>query len=234
MADDVHALAAAYAVDAVDPDERRRFEAHYPDCESCRTEVAGFRETVAHLGASVPAPLPAELKARVLAEVAETRQFPPITAPSARARRWPAALVAAAAAVVVVLALAGTFYARRGTPGTDAGRALTEVLGAPDTRTIELAGSSAGTLRVVYSLDEGKAVLVGAGLPDPGAGRTYQLWSVRGQTATSAGVFEPTSSGRVAAVVSTPSEPADIWGVTNEPAGGSPTATGAMLYQGAA
>jgi len=31
MSDDLHALAAVHALDALDPLERRRFEAHYPE-----------------------------------------------------------------------------------------------------------------------------------------------------------------------------------------------------------
>ncbi len=233
MTDDVHALAAAYALDALDPEERRRFEAHYPDCDACRTEVGEFRETAAHLGATTPTPLPDDLKARVLAEVSQTRQLPPRTSTSPADRRWVRPVLAAAAAIVIV-AIAGGLYAWRSGGTGSGGGELAEVLGAPDAVTVRLGGTSPGTLRVVYSTDQGRAVVVGADVPDPGPGRTYQLWSVHGSTATSAGVFDPTSSGRVDEVVDAPAGPTDVWGVTNEPAGGSPAATGGMLYQGSA
>jgi anti-sigma-K factor RskA len=230
MADDVHALAAAYALDALDPEERRRFESHYPDCDACRIEVDQFRETVAHLGAAAPSTLPGHLKARVLAEVGQTPQLPPIVTPGPK-RQWLRPVLAVAAVVILVLGLAGVLYARHGSTTEDAGRELSQVLAAPDTQTIKLEGTGQGTLRVVYSQEEGKAVLVGAGLPSAGPDRTYQLWSVNGTTVSSAGVFEPTPAGRVAAVVAAPAVPADLWGVSIEPAGGSPSATGKMIYQ---
>ena len=87
MTDDVHALAAAYALDALDPEERRRFESHYPDCETCAAEVREFRATASHLGATVPAPLPGDLKARVMADVGRTRQLPPKVVPMAERTR---------------------------------------------------------------------------------------------------------------------------------------------------
>ena len=77
MTDDLHALAAAYALDALDPDERRQFEAHFPECPTCRSEVADYRRTAGRLGALVPSPLPADLKDRVMTEVRQTRQMPP-------------------------------------------------------------------------------------------------------------------------------------------------------------
>ena len=50
---DIHQLAAAYALDAVDERERAEFEAHYPTCPICRPEVAGFRETLSQVAAGV-------------------------------------------------------------------------------------------------------------------------------------------------------------------------------------
>jgi anti-sigma factor RsiW len=38
---DIHQLAAAYALDALDDRERAEFEAHYPTCPVCRPEVTG-------------------------------------------------------------------------------------------------------------------------------------------------------------------------------------------------
>ena len=39
---DVHELTAGYALDALEPDERARFEAHLGSCEACREELQGF------------------------------------------------------------------------------------------------------------------------------------------------------------------------------------------------
>jgi anti-sigma-K factor RskA len=230
MTEDVHALAAAYSLDALDADERRRFEAHYPDCEACRTEVQEFRETAAHLGAAEPAVLPADLKARVLADVGRTRQLPPRVAPVAEHRGWTRPLLVAAAVLAVVAALGGVLALRSG--GDGGSSELAQVLGAPDAVAVQLRGERPGTLRVVYSKDQDRAVLVGSGLEDPGADRTYQLWAIEGSSPTSAGVFTPATSGSVDEVVDAPSGRPRAWGVTIEPRGGSPAPTGEILYQG--
>ncbi|HPU38242.1 MAG TPA: anti-sigma factor [Microthrixaceae bacterium] len=233
MTDDLHALAAAYALDALDPDERRQFEAHFPECPTCRSEVADYRRTAGRLGALVPSPLPADLKDRVMTEVRQTRQMPPPVTHRGHSR-WSRPLLAVAAAVVV-LALAGGLLLWRGSDarnGSTRPDELAQVLSEPDASTIQLADldGGSGTLRVVYSHDTGKAVIVGSALPDPGDGRTYQLWSVSGQTVRSAGVFDPTATGSVNQTVALPEEPVDVWGVTNEPSGGSPKATTEMVY----
>ena len=41
-----HEQAAAYALDALDPDERRAFEAHLDGCARCREEVASFGDEI--------------------------------------------------------------------------------------------------------------------------------------------------------------------------------------------
>ena len=49
---DVHHLAAAYALDALDRHEREAFEAHYDKCDVCRSDVMEFRETNMPAGTS--------------------------------------------------------------------------------------------------------------------------------------------------------------------------------------
>ena len=44
---DIHALSGAYAVDALDDDERELFEQHLAVCPECRAEVRSFGETAA-------------------------------------------------------------------------------------------------------------------------------------------------------------------------------------------
>ena len=66
---DIHQLAAAYALDAVDERERAEFEAHYPTCAICPPEVAGFRETLSQVAASVAVEPPPSLKSNVMADI---------------------------------------------------------------------------------------------------------------------------------------------------------------------
>ena len=55
--DEYSELLGAYALDAVDPDERDRIELHLTECPRCRAEVADHREVAAFLaqpGGSAP------------------------------------------------------------------------------------------------------------------------------------------------------------------------------------
>jgi anti-sigma-K factor RskA len=66
----VHALAGAYALDALEAAERDRFERHLRDCRSCTGDVRGFSATAAAMGMAAAAGPPPELRQRVLAVVA--------------------------------------------------------------------------------------------------------------------------------------------------------------------
>src|SRR5262245_48284055 len=110
MSVDVHSLAGAYALDALEPSERELFDEHMASCSVCTTEVAELRETTARLANDTWETPPPRLRANVLAEVASTRQTFPGTRTATRrppALRWrhrTKALVAAAVAAVVAAA----------------------------------------------------------------------------------------------------------------------------------
>src|SRR4051794_17605981 len=109
MTPDIHTVAGAYVLDAIEPDERAAFETHLAQCDSCRHEVAAMCRAAASLGASVATPPPPELRTRVLALAARTPQLPPSVRdlPRAAPRRRRAARWLAAAAAVVALAGGG-------------------------------------------------------------------------------------------------------------------------------
>jgi len=66
--DEFAAAAAAYAIDALDRDEARLFEAHLATCAECQRDLAEYRRVAAGLGLAVDPAVPApDLKARVLA-----------------------------------------------------------------------------------------------------------------------------------------------------------------------
>ncbi|RAG87333.1 anti-sigma factor [Streptacidiphilus pinicola] len=78
---DLHTLAGAYALGALDDAERDAFERHLADCESCAVEVAEFRATGARLALAASLTPPPELKRQVLAHIAEIRQDAPEVEP---------------------------------------------------------------------------------------------------------------------------------------------------------
>jgi hypothetical protein len=67
---DVEELLGAYALDAVDPDEREAVERHLPECPRCRNELAGHLEVAALLG-NTGAPAPDGVWARIASSLEE-------------------------------------------------------------------------------------------------------------------------------------------------------------------
>jgi anti-sigma-K factor RskA len=110
---DLHALAGAYALDAIDRGaERERFTHHMNGCQSCASEVRGFSEVATALAFAATLEPPPAMRAEVLAAVARTRQLPPEIKTHARPRRtrtwvpwvpWLSGVVATAAVVIAVL-----------------------------------------------------------------------------------------------------------------------------------
>src|SRR5919204_4643290 len=96
----LHDLTAAYALDALDPDERREYEAPLARCKRCRTELASLSEAATALAYGVDAPAPPpQLRERILEHArAERANVVPLRP------RW--AVPAAAAAAVAVAAVA--------------------------------------------------------------------------------------------------------------------------------
>jgi anti-sigma-K factor RskA len=79
MNPDTHALAGAYAVNAVTDAERVSFELHLGQCADCRAEVAELRAAAGMLATSVELAPPAALRASVLSAISQTRQLSPLT-----------------------------------------------------------------------------------------------------------------------------------------------------------
>lgn len=229
---DLHHLAAAYALDALDADERAAFEAHYPSCEICSAEVVDYRETAAVLAGATATPAPAGLEDKVMAAVARTRQIPPMVpdrvvdlAERRRTRTHRTGLIAAAAAVVIVVV--GLTVSLR---GTDADGVET-VLEAPDAVVTSLEGE-AGRLQVIWSPDLDRVAVIGSDLPDPGPGMTYELWFLLDDEVAPAGLFAPDDNGLIRAVLDVDDIDGGGFGVTIEPEAGSPQPTGDVLYAG--
>jgi anti-sigma factor RsiW len=181
MADDLHELSALYALDALDADDRARFEEHLEDCATCRDELAGLRDASSALAyvPEGPAP-PADLRERVLAAVrAEPKDVVPL-----RPRRSAAVSVAATFAVAATAAAVGFgIWAASLHHSLAQDRAALRVLGDPQARRIPLTGAK-GSLVVAPS---GVAALA-VDLPAPPSGKQYEAWVID-TTAHRAGTF---------------------------------------------
>jgi anti-sigma factor RsiW len=240
MSTDIHALVGAYALDAVDDLERAAFERHVAECETCRVELAELRETAVRLADSTWSVPPPRLRAEVMAEIGRTRQLPPPPAvPDRRARRagrgrW---LAAAAAAVVVAAGTGVGVYGvqqqrigeqRELAAAAEAREARTRaILAAPDlvVRTAPMIGG--GKVTVASSdLRRAGVIMLGADAAPPG-GEVFQLWTIRGGAARSAGVLAAGQTSVVQIVDGLPGS--DAVGVTAEPPGGSVSPTAPLV-----
>ena len=63
MSEELHTLVGLYVVDALDDEERSRFEAHLADCAACSDEVAEFRATTGRLSGLMAENPPPALRA---------------------------------------------------------------------------------------------------------------------------------------------------------------------------
>jgi anti-sigma-K factor RskA len=162
-------LLGAYALGAVDDDERARVEALVLHDLDARAELHQLEHAVAWLGHASPRPREASWDA-VRAEMdrdlaADTDEPAPVVdLATRRARpRWQRLTAVAAAVVLVVglaLALGSVFSA------DDTGDATTVALSTPD-----------GQVAVTARMDtDGTGTIETSRLPDPPAGHEYQLW----------------------------------------------------------
>lgn len=188
----IHELTAGYALDALDGDERRAYEAHLGGCEQCREDLASFWQTTAALAVAASGPAPSlELRERILADAhAEPLQ---VVVPFEPRRGRTVPVLAAAAAIAAVVALAVGLWASNLSSDLDEARAALEreraaaaVLADPEARTVAL---QEGEGRLVVGSD-GRAVLVLDDLDPAPVGKTYEMWVVaHGGAPARAGLF---------------------------------------------
>jgi anti-sigma-K factor RskA len=219
------ALAAPYALDALDGEERAAFETHLAQCGQCQAEVASFREVAARLAMTAPVAEPSpELRDRVLAEARRVR---PIGGGLRRA--W----LAAAAGFLLALLVAGAWWRERDARRTlearvaEQGELLATLL-APDVGVANLAATGKPpSARLFWNPQRQRVVMAVFDLPPAPSGRTYQLWAIAtGKAPVSLGVFNTRPDGQFTAAMQVPVGLVfQLTAVTEEPAGGSPQPT---------
>ena len=235
---DLHSLSGAYALDALEAgSERDRFVRHLSRCPSCASEVRGFREVATAMAFAAAAEPPAELRGRVLAAAARTRQVPPEVITHARPRRsrarvpwvpWLSGVVATASIVVAVLFGFAQAHTQDELNQVKAeNQAISLLLSAPQAKLLTHEVTNGGVATVVLSADRHELAVVTNGLPALPSGKVYQLWLIGKPKTVSAGLLPPAKDGRTPAVLATGVAKGDTLGLTVEPAGGSaqPTTT---------
>lgn len=170
---DLHALSGAYALDALDADERARFEAHLMTCADCREEVASLQEAAALLGTE-PVEPPAAVRDAVLAGIESIRPLPPVTGRTATVtsivRRSRVLLSAAAAVVLLGLGVAVV------QPWADDPSVEEQIAAASDATRVVQDFPDGSTATVIVSRSEGKALIRTEDMALAPAGKVYELW----------------------------------------------------------
>jgi len=256
--DEIRSSLPALALGALDPAERAEVVAHVATCDECTAALAVEERVVQGIGlAELPVTPPAALKAKVMAKIGEAGS--PFQ--SSRRERTPGFLALAAS---LIIAAAAVFYAYSTRTELSALRASSaagaqeaarlrqelvtlrrdwinltramDVLKAPDMLRADLSGQAQAPGAIGRAFWSEKAGLLFAAdrLPALPPGRVYQLWTITGKAATSAGIFTPDASGAVTvtAVVAAGAPRPDAFGVTIEPTGGSATPTMPIVLVG--
>jgi hypothetical protein len=222
--DELAELLAAYALDAVDADERSMVEDHLGVCPRCRAELADHREVTALL-AHTGAPAPDGVWDRIARELEVAPPPMPFgqVLPLGRRRRPSRALaVLGAAAAVVVAALSFAVY-RQSEDIDDLRRTGVEqqakaALDDPDSRVVVLRSEGDRARASVVIGPDGQGFVYADTLPALSADETWQLWGIgTGAEPVSLGILGPdpgTVPFRVEGDV-------DVLAVTRERVGGA-------------
>ncbi|MBV9411845.1 MAG: anti-sigma factor [Acidimicrobiia bacterium] len=222
-------LLGAYALDAVEVDERDAVERHLNQCPRCRAEVADHRTVASFLG-SAGGRAPDGLWDRIAGSLEEAppelnlAPVVPIKQRRSVSLRVGAAAAAVAAAVIVILGFEVVHLnnqvdnlAAPNQPNTELLSAATHALVDPQAKRVSMRSTDGSTSAVAALLPDGTGFLFADDLPTLPNDRTYQLWALANGQKISAGVL-----GANPHVVAFRYAPSDLSGfaVTAEQAGG--------------
>jgi len=242
--DDIRQLLGAYALDAVDPDERDVIDAHLEECPSCLSEVINHREMAALMATTPeldePFELPSpELWGAIAASTLALDNVVPLAAARVKSRdaRRRATVWGSLAAVflLVVASLSvevghlhqqvGSLQHQSATGSLSA--QLTAAIHQPGHRTIYLDAANGSERALAVLTKGGTAYFVNKDLSPLSANETFQLWAVSNGHVISLGVM-----GANPKVESFHVEPTMSQLLVNvEPAGGTVTPTTPVLAQ---
>jgi anti-sigma-K factor RskA len=234
---EIEELLALEALGGLALDDRARLDAlraeHGPDCAECADLRAAFADTAAMLGTGLePTPVSAGLEERTVAAALQHRIAgaspvpgdggPAAIAPTHRRRN---ALIAIAAAVVLIAVggLAGYLAAPK---------SPVDAFLAQNVRIVpfEPSDGTGGAMTLAVGPNGTDGYVFGSGLAAPPSGKTYELWTISGDTPTSLGCVVP-SNGQVVLPVAGSFSTADVAAVTVESNAcpGAPTASPVMV-----
>jgi len=228
-------LVPAYALNCLDGDEAAQVAEHLKLCHECQAQLHAYLSVVDQLPLAAPQAEPSKtVKQALLARV--ERGTPVEERPSAwvRLRSYfkaatPAWGLASLAFVAVLLVSNLVLW-----------RQVNQIQGSSNTtalRVVNLDGTESApnaTGMIVISKNGEYGTLVVDHLPYLSPEQQYQLWLIQDGKRTSGGVFSVSAEGYASLGISSPRSLVDYgsFGVTIEPAGGSPGPTGEKVLGG--
>ncbi len=224
---------AAYALGALDAGEAAALENHLKTCQSCRAELADYHRVGAGLLGALPARPPRAAVRRQLQQ-----RLPGHARRSALQWNWSFGQLVSAALLVALVALnvltVSQLYSLKREQAemlnkNTAAQTALAMLAYPTTRTLTFNENGVSGSLLVDKARNLVAVFAW-NLSVAPAGKTYQMWLVSPQgDRTSGGFLSPEADYPfVIAVVHSPQPLSNFtgFGITVEPAGGSPSPTG--------
>jgi anti-sigma-K factor RskA len=259
MIHDPQDLLAAYALDAVENEDRFGIEQHLAQCPRCQAEIDGYRDVAAAIGNSVenvPETLWSSISSRLIERPIDgVPSMPPMFLRSdcdqgghrregvdttrRRPSMWRTSTRAViAVAAMTVLAFLGISLAHannqnaqlRGALGETAHTTVGAALDTPGHRLISLTNARHQESAQFVVLPVGRGYLVKSNLPLLSAKETYQLWGVVNGQPISIGILGR-DPGQVTFTLAGSPSPSQL-GINVEPAGGSVVPSSPMLVEG--
>ncbi|MDP9329302.1 MAG: anti-sigma factor [Actinomycetota bacterium] len=179
------------------------------DCVECRNLEDEFNEIAGRLGFALdPEPIDPRMADEILlrARSSEDVAIQPVRVESidvardrlsTRRGRWSSNWTAVAATIAVLL-IFGTIAIIRSGGTTPVGTV------ASAQQFVRFTGTGGADVVMAYAPGKTGVVLLGSGLPDPGPGKVFELWTIRDQTPLSAGCTTATNGGIAAALPASP------------------------------
>lgn len=197
---DIDELLGAYALDALDPDERRQVEDYLESNPRAAAEVQAHREVatmLAFTGMNAPDDLWASISDEINAQAPPpgpelARVMSIDDHPRRRRINTVAPWLVSAAAAALVLFVAIGLSDRAGAPNQTISSALDVARTDRDSRTTSLVSDASTSSAEAIIDQDGHGFVVAGDLPTLAAGETYQLWGVvAGGQVISLGIFGP-------------------------------------------
>lgn len=238
-------LFSSFALNSLNDDEREEALRHAQASEGARRELDAMQETAALLSLGAPLVEPPErLKANIMDAIRNVEQLPPETrreapapaaSPTVKDTRRSQRFFALAAGILLIAAGAlGALAWNLNTQQQELNRqldamtaqqdAMTRILGSSDMRSKTQTLEDGATVTLSYSASSGLMAVSTAGMPELPEGKGYELWLISGEGATPAGMLDAAGADGMK-MIKAPMDGITHFGITVEPASGSPAPT---------